>query len=173
MAYSIQSPEFAQAFRIVTESILSALQGGSLVIPQTTNATNGAAMAAVITGEQQIRTSSIPRAKRVGEVRYAACPVRQGEGQYIFKNLKEELQEESTYKIYRYEDGTCEFELCDLKGESRQIFKDNMDSRMPAAVGSAKGEITADGQIRTIQYGEGRADGRSVRITAPMQVEFS
>lgn len=33
MVYSLQSPEFAQAFRIVTESILSALQSGRLTIP--------------------------------------------------------------------------------------------------------------------------------------------
>ena len=171
MVYSLQSPEFAQAFRIVSESLLSALQNGKLVM-SSNDMPSVEAIATVMTDNQPM-SSPISSNERIGEVRYAACPIRQGEGQYIFKNLKEELQEESTYKIYRYNDGSCEFELCDLKGESRQIFKDNMDSRMPAAVGAATGEITADGQIRTIKRGEGRADGRSVRITAPLQVDFS
>ena len=172
MVYSLQSPEFAQAFRIVTESILSALQSGKLMIPSD-EVTNRVVNTVTETANVVLPTSSSSSVNRTGEVRYAACPIRQGEGLYIFKNLKEEMQEESTYKIYRYDDGTCEFELCELKGESRQIFKDNIDSRMPAAVGSAIGEITADGEIRTIKRGEGRADGRSVRIIAPMQVEFS
>lgn len=170
MVYSIQSPEFAQAFRIVTESILSALQNGQLVL-QTTEVGNN-----IVTESARVEEPKTPiasSAKPIGEIRYAACPIRQGEGLYIFKNLKEEMQDESTYKIFRYDDGMCEFELCDLKGESRQIFKDNIESRMPSAVGTATGEITSDGNIRTIQRGEGRADGRSVRITAPMKVEFS
>lgn len=172
MVYSLQSPEFAQAFRIVSESLLSALQNGKLVIPSN-DMPPVEAIATVMKDKVPSTFSPISSKDRIGEVRYAACPIKHGEGQYIFKNLKEEIQEESTYKIFRYDDGSCEFELCDLKGESRQIFKDNMDNRMPAAVGSATGEITADGQIRTIRRGEGRADGRSVRITAPMQVEFS
>lgn len=173
MVYSLKSPEFAQAFRIVTESILSALQSGSLIMPSgdvTNHVVNTVAKTADVV---MPTTSSTISVNRNVEVRYAACPIRQGEGLYIFKNLKEDMQNESTYKIYRYDDGACEFELCDLKGESRQIFKDNIDSRMPAAVGSATGEITADGKIRTIKRGEGRADGRSVRITTPMQVDFS
>lgn len=173
MVYSIQSPEFAQAYRIVTESILSALQSGKLIIPQAECTNNVSPMSAEGADVVLPNPPSSPSLNRTAEVRYAACPIRQGEGLYIFKNLKEEMQNESTYKIYRYEDGTCEFELCDLKGESRQIFKDNIDSRMPAAVGSATGEITADGNIRTIKRGEGRTDGRSVKIITPMQVEFS
>ena len=173
MVYSIQSPEFAQAFRTVTESILSALQSGKLIMSSDDNVTNKT-VNTVETSEVALpKASSSTSVNRMFEVRYAACPIRQGEGLYIFKNLKEEMQDESTYKIYRYDDGACEFELCELKGESRQIFKDNIDSRMPAAVGSATGEITADGIIQTIKRGEGHADGRSVRITAPMQVEFS
>lgn len=173
MVYSIQSPEFAQAFRTVTESILAALQSGKLAISSADGVNNEDAVAMETTHTVLPKSSSAPTVNRVGEIRYAACPIRQGEGLYIFKNLKEEMQDESTYKIYRYDNGACEFELCELKGESRQIFKDNIDSRMPAAVGSAIGEITAEGKIRIIKRGEGRADGRSVRITAPMQVEFS
>lgn len=173
MVYPIQSPEFAQAYRIVTESILSALQSGKLIMSPADVTNHVATKDAGTTDIILPKSSTAPADNRTGEVRYAACPIRQGEGMYIFKNLKEEMQNESTYKIYRYEDGTCEFELCDLKGESRQIFKDNIDSRMPAAVGSATGEITADGSIRTIKRGEGRIDGRSVRIISPMQVEFS
>jgi hypothetical protein len=172
MVYSLQSPEFAQAFRTVTESILSALQRGRLTIPL--DVTNKVIDTVAETADVALpKTSSPTSESRLVDVRYAACPIRQGEGVYIFKNLKEEMQDESTYKIYRYDNGACEFELCELKGESRQIFKDNLDSRMPTAVGSATGEITADGKIHTIKRGEGRADGRSVRIIAPMQVEFS
>jgi len=174
MVYSLQSPEFVQAFRIVTESLLSALQNGKLVIPSN-EVTNAEVMRSAITDTEQPMSSDGLSNASVDckcEVRYAACPTRQGDW-YIFKNLKDEIQEGSTYKIYRYDDGACEFELCDLKGEFRQIFMDNKDNWMPAAVGESTGEITAEGQIRNIRRGKGRTDGRSVRITAPMYVEFS
>lgn len=172
MAYSLKSPEFAQAFRIVAESLLSALQSIDLTTLSAV-VNNEAVVSDETVGGAQVKKMSYSQPNREGEVRYAACPIKNGEGGYIFKNLKAERQEESTYKIYRYDDGTCEFELCDLKGDSRQIFKDNMGDRMPATVGLSEGEITTDGQISIIQRGKGKVDGRSVIITAPLHVKFS
>ena len=97
--------------------------------------------------------------------------MKQGDGSYIFKNMKDEQQTESTFKVTRYTDGSCEYELCELEGESRQIFKDNLSYRLPAAVGKFVGEITADNSITTVRKGKGIVDGRSVKITEPLEAK--
>lgn len=125
----------------------------------------------IVINESKADTNS-EEGKTIQDVRYAACPVKQVDGSYTFKNLKEERQQESTYKITRYVGGYCEFELCDLQGEARQIFKDNQSDRMPSSVGTSTGEITADNKILNIKLGKGVMDGRSVKITEPLAVEF-
>lgn len=170
MAVNINSPEFANAWRIVSEAILASLQnGGSIEIPpihinETENHQQKDTKEAPIISEE--------KAKEVSEIRYANCPIKQLDGSYLLKNLKDEPQTESTYKLTIYTDGTCIFELCNLKGEARQIFKDNQSDRMPSGVGKSIGELTADGSITTIKAGKGIRNGRSVRITEPLEVEF-
>lgn len=169
MSISINSPEFAAAWRLVSEALLSHLQSGESInikgiTPVDLPAGN------VIT--EPINPKNPLGNKQVEDIRYAACPVRQADGSYTLKNLKEERQSESTFKITRYTDGTCEFELCDLQGEARQIFKDNQSDRMPSAVGTAMGEITSDNKIVNVKPGKGVVDGRSVKITEPLVVEF-
>lgn len=170
MKVDIKSQEFANAWRIVSETLLSYLQSGELKPMDLMNKFP----------EQQSDVRSMPlhadtepnNTDNVVDVRYAACPVRQIDDTYTFKNLKEERQQESTYKITRYKDGSCEFELCDLQGEERQIFKDNQSDRMPSYVGTSTGEISADSKIVNIKPGKGIVDGRSVKITEPLVVEF-
>lgn len=174
MIVKIDSPEFADAWRTVSESLLAYIQKGGNVantVPETTPQGNDG----MSTSDEVPSPASQPAspAKTVRNIRYANCPIRNSDGTYKFKNLKEEEQPESTYKITTYEDDTCEFELCNLKGEARQIFKDNKADRMPGAVGSSKGEITADNNIVNKTPGKGRVDGRSVIITGPLEVEFS
>lgn len=169
MSININSPEFAAAWRLVSEALLSHLQSGESInikgiTPVDLPAGN------VIT--EPINPKNHLGNKQVDDIRYAACPVRQADGSYTLKNLKEERQSESTFKITRYTDGTCEFELCDLQGEARQIFKDNQSDRMPSAVGTAMGEITSDNKIVNVKPGKGVVDGRSVKITEPLLVEF-
>lgn len=165
MSICINSPEFAAAWRLVSEALLSHLQsGGSINIV-------GVTPAEPIEGGVIIEPIK-PQSKQVEDIRYAACPVRQADGSYTLKNLKEERQSESTFKITRFTDGSCEFELCDLQGEARQIFKDNQADRMPSAVGTAMGEITSDNKIVNVKPGKGVVDGRSVKITEPLVVEF-
>lgn len=169
MSISINSPEFAAAWRLVSETLLSHLQNGGTI--------NIGGMTPVqptvrdITTEP-IKPQPIVTNKQVEDIRYAACPIRQADGSYTLKNLKEERQSESTFKITRFTDGSCEFELCDLQGEARQIFKDNQSDRMPSAVGTVMGEITSDNKIVNVKPGKGVVDGRSVRITEPLVVEF-
>lgn len=169
MSISINSPEFAAAWRLVSEALLSHLQsGGSINIVGVTTADPKGGD--IIT--EPIKPQSPVVNKQVEDVRYAACPVRQADGSYTLKNLKEERQSESTFKITRFTDGSCEFELCDLQGEARQIFKDNQADRMPSAVGTVMGEITSDNKIVNVKSGKGVVDGRSVKITEPLVVEF-
>ncbi len=170
MVVNIKSQEFANAWRTVSETLLFYLQSGELKPTVLMNNIS----------DQQTNIDSIVlqsditpnKGNDIIDVRFAACPVRQADGTYTFKNLKEERQAESTYKITRYKDGSCEFELCDLQGEARQIFKDNQSDRMPSSVGTSTGEITADNQIVNIKPGRGTVDGRSVKITEPLAVEF-
>lgn len=167
MAIDIKSKEFADAWRIVSETLLAHLQNGELdtsFLEQKSNSKS--------TKMQSASTSASGKSSSVQDVRYAACPVKQTDGTYTFKNLKEERQQESTYKITRYTDGSCEFELCDLQGEARQIFKDNHSDRMPSYVGTFTGEITADNKIVNIKKGKGIMEGRSVKITESLVVEF-
>lgn len=170
MAVDIKSQEFANAWRIVSETLLSYLQNGEI---QSTVLMNKLSEQHTEVKSVASHLETVPnKTNNVVDVRYAACPVRQADGTYNFKHLKEERQQESTYKITRYEDGSCEFELCDLQGEARQIFKDNQSDRMPSYVGISTGEITADNKIVNIKPGKGIIDGRSVKITEPLSVEF-
>lgn len=180
MAIDIKSPEFANAWRLVSEALLQFVQNGGQVtnlgnlgdtvadvsasISQPTSPTQPHTNQSTIVTNQENKT-------KIGD-RYAACPIRQQDGSYILKNLKDERQPESTFKITRYSDGTCDIELCDLQGEARQIFKDTKSERMPSAVGTIIGDITADKRIVNTKLGKGIIDGRSVRITEPLEVEF-
>lgn len=170
MAVDIKSAEFANAWRIVSEALLAHIQGGNINIPAFVSEISAQKGEPVnITSQPQVQ----PVAERkVQDVKYAACPIRQIDGSYILKNLKDERQQESTYKITRYTDGTCEFELCDLQDEARQIFKDNKADRMPSSVGTSIGEITADNRIVNLKPGKGIIDGRSVKITEALEVKF-
>lgn len=170
MAVDIKSQEFANAWRIVSETLLSCLQSGELKTSVLMNdlSEQCSDMKSTVSHFETVSNKE----NNVMYIRYVACPARQADGTYIFKNLKEERQDESTYKITRYENGSCEFELCDLQGEARQIFKDNQSYRMPSYVGTSTGEITADNKIVNIKPGKGIIDGRSVKITEPLVVEF-
>lgn len=176
MANKINSPEFAQAWRFVSECLLEFFQQGgaqSLTSSQDFNSATGSTLSPSqdnASTEQAIKPEPVRTLK---EIRYAAVPIRLSDNNYMFKNLKDEVQPQaSTYKIEMYTDGSCEFELCALDVEARQIFKDNQSERMPTTVGSSKGELTSDCQIITIKKGRGVVDGRSVRILEPLEVEF-
>lgn len=178
MAVDINSPEFANAWRLVSETLLRHLQNGGRILnpgnqPDIIIDTDidqphtGVDVKPVTPPPTPIEKNKT----KIGD-RYAACPVRQSDGSYILKNLKDERQEGSTFKITRYSDGTCDIELCDLQGEARQIFKDTKSERMPSAVGKIIGDITPDKRIVNRKLGKGIIDGRSVRIIEPLEVEF-
>lgn len=180
MAIDIKSQEFANAWRLVSEALLQFVQnGGKTADPGNPDGADAGASASLTqsTSQTQLHASqpsivTNQESKTKTGDRYAAVPSRQQDGSYILKNLKDERQPESTFKITRYSDGTCDIELCDLQGEARQIFKDNRSDRMPSAVGIIKGEITADNRIVNTKPGKGIIVGRSVRITEPLEVEF-
>lgn len=180
MATDINSQEFANAWRLVSEALLQFVQNGgqfSNFGNQCSATADAPASLSQTSSSRQSQTNPQSPAlnqesRTKADDRYAACPVRQTDGSYILKNLKEECQPESTFKITRYTDGTCDIELCNLKGEARQIFKDSKSERMPSAVGTVIGEITAEKRIVNTKLGKGIIDGRSVRIIDPLEVEF-
>lgn len=172
MAIDIRSAEFANAWRTVSEALLAHIQGGEVIPSVVSSLEEPMQRSEGVEPQPQVRPQSVTT-KQKQDVRYAACPIKQADGSYNFKNLKEDMQQESTFKITRYTDGTCEFELCDLQGEARQIFKDNQSDRMPSSVGTSSGEINADNKIINIRPGKGIMDGRSMKILEPLVVEFS
>ncbi|MCD8289984.1 MAG: hypothetical protein LUC91_00600 [Prevotella sp.] len=169
MTIDTKSPEFVNAWRLVSEALLEHIQQCG---PMNSESIINSVPVMKTAVENPISSSRPEKNIQESDIRYAACAIRQTDGSYKFKNLKEEEQEESTYKITRYADGSCEFELCNLQGEARQVFKDNRAYRMPEAVGKSTGEITADNSIVTIRRGRGEVDGRSVKILEPLIVEF-
>lgn len=173
MAVSIKSKEFADAWRLVSEALLYQIQnGGGIGMPiesAQVEVNVPASAPEVPVGET---TSPQTEARTVDNERYVACPIRQPDNTYLFKNLKEDRQDESTYKVIRYTDGTCEFQLLNLTGEQRQIFKDNIFDRMPGAVGQWSGELTAESTINMVRAGKGVVRGRSIQIIEPLVVEF-
>lgn len=178
MIVPINSSQFADAWRTVSESLLAFLQNGGLNSVSAASFVNNSIQSIsseiqkVSTSESQQPVVEIKPRKTVCDELYATCPIRQADGSYKFKSLREEKGYESTYKIFRFTDGTCEFELCNLTGEARQIFKDNKDTRMPSAVGILIGEIGENNSICNQQKGKGIVEGKSVKITEPLTVEF-
>ena len=107
--------------------------------------------------------------------RYVVTPIKQEDGSYIFKNLKDEQQNASTFRIKIFSDNHCEFELCEIMGDP-QVFKDNMQERMPSGVCHTEGKLTADCQFVTLKPGEGifitTSNNRYVKILKPLEVKF-
>lgn len=170
MAYDINSKEFAEAWRIVSETLLSTLQNGSSVIDIVDSADKF---------EKTVKEPSNPNVVEPlmnhgsEETLFAVSPVNSGDGYYLFKNLKYEKQDNSIFEIKRFEDGYCEFTLCDLNPEARQILFDQKNSLLPSAVGECDGEIKLDNGFQTIRKGIGERSGRSVRILEPMKIKFN
>lgn len=183
MAIRIDSPEFATAWRTVSEALLAYIQQGNLSHNGTDEPEGGSGVHPTgNTGGNEGGGGTLPlpplptppvKSRQIIATMYVVCPIPRSDGSYGFKNLKQEKQDESTYKIIKYSDGTCEFELCNLVGEARQIFKDNREKRMPSAVGIiVNGEITADNSIVCVKRGKGIVEGKQVRVTEPLEVEF-
>ena len=83
MAIDIKSKEFADAWRIVSETLLAHLQSGELdtsFLEQKSNSKSSKM--------QSTPSSTSVKSCSIQDVRYAACPVRQTDGTYTFKNLK-------------------------------------------------------------------------------------
>lgn len=185
MNYKINSPEFANAWRIVSEAFLEYVQLKGLEMgkmlgqaqkifentPLANVNDNGSVTHQTELVQPEVSKQSIPTRDFVC-YKYVVGPAKQPDGTYRFKNLKPEKQDVSIYKLSKYSDDTYEFELCDLKGESLQILKDNIGNHIPDKVGSISGRITENCKILTIKKGRGVANGHSVTVVEPMIVEF-
>ena len=172
MAYDIKSKEFAEAWRIVSETLLSTLRHGT--ITQGISDISTKIVEATLFSEETPNTvsaTSLHHGK--SETLYAASPIGTGDGGFMFKSLKDEKQENSIFEVTRFEDGYCEFTLCDLTSEARQILFDQKNSLLPPQVGALEGDIKVDNSFQTLVKGVCERNGRSVRIINPMKVKFS
>ena len=174
MAYPLNSEEFAHAWRIVSESLLAALQTSDIssILP---SGKEGFQTTDTIKPKEEIVTmqkEQIPL-RTIESTVYANCPISDGKGGYLFKNLKEEKSEQSTFKVVRYTDDTVEFSIVeDLSTEARQQLKDNLSNRLPTPVGSVEGVIKEGCKIINEMKGNGIKEGLRVRIVSPLKVIF-
>ena len=172
MAYDIKSKEFAEAWRIVSETLLSTLQQGSITQGISDIVTKTVDAPPFTEETPNTDSATLPNHGK-SETLYAASPIGNGNGGFMFKSLKDEKQDNSIFEVTRFEDGYCEFTLCDLTYEARQILFDQKNSLLPPQVGALEGDIKVDNSFQTLVKGVGERNGRSVRIINPMKVKFS
>ena len=183
MSYKINSPEFAQAWRIVSDALLEYLQqGGTLPIvssspSQPDDHSDGTTQGNVADSYTDMTDVAGTQKRELVAIRYAVTPIKQEDGSYIFKNLKDEQQNASTFKIKIFSDDSCEFELCEIMGDP-QVFKDNMTERMPSEVCiKLGGDLTADCTFNILNPGKGifitTNNSRFVKILEPLKVQFT
>ena len=180
MEYNIKSPEFAKAWRIVSEALLAYLQqGGTLpsVVPLET-AEDTFTVPAPAQEETPVTAQGEPSdaPRTVLETMYSTGPNQREDGKHVFRvrGLRDERKPNHLYQIIIYSDNTCEFDLCQpSEDDSTSDFRSyiNMELVKDSAV-SHVGELTATCQITTIQKGKGVKDDREILITEPLKIEF-
>ncbi len=183
MSYKINSPEFAQAWRIVSDALLEYLQqGGTFPIDMSSSPSqpedhsDDATQGKVAESYTDMTDVASAQKRELVAIRYVVTPIKQEDGSYIFKNLKDEQQNASTFKIKIFSDNSCEFELCEIMGDP-QVFKDNMTERMPSEVCIKSGDLTADCTFKILHPGKGifitTNNSRFVKILEPLKVQFT
>ena len=179
MAYNLNSPEFARAWRIVSESLLAHFQGAAYSatdaqpspdIPSTNSvaAPQPAPQPAQVPAAETARPTAAPQREELAKL-FAANPVPQADGGYLFKNLVDEIQDKSVFTITKYSDGTATFTLCPLTGPKLVSFINGHNDLMPSSVGILEGTPTAGCSIVVTQPGTGKAQGKSIRVLTPLR----
>lgn len=186
MAYNVKSKEFADAWRIVSEALLAMIQQGEFTLPtqlstdstQESSTTNKPAAVDAPTNEIPASAVEVLCSRTPVETLYSAVPQKNEDGSYSFKRMKDE-RNKLFYRIFVYEDDTCEFELCpEIAGESENLqnLRDSASGSMPNTVckvvgGSLDSDVNS---IKTIRRGKGHKTGRfSCAIDSPCEVAIS
>lgn len=183
MAYNLNSPEFARAWRIVSESLLAHFQGAAYSAtdaqpsPDVPVANPGAAPhtaphPAQVPNAEPARPAAAAQREELAKL-FAANPVPQADGGYLFKNLVDEIQDKSVFTITKYSDGTATFTLCPLTGPKLTSFINGRDDLMPSSVGILEGTPTAGCSIVVTEPGTGKAQGKSIRVLTPLRATVS
>lgn len=181
MAYNLNSPEFARAWRIVSESLLAHFQGAAYCAtaaepsPDAPSTNSGAApQHAPQPAQVPAAETARPAAQREELAKlFAANPVPQPDGGYLFKNLVDEIQDKSVFTITKYSDGTATFTLCPLTGLKLTSFINGHNDLMPSSVGILEGTPTAGCSIVVTEPGTGKAQGKSIRVLTPLRATVS
>lgn len=183
MAYNLNSPEFARAWRIVSESLLAHFQGAAYCAtaaepsPDTPSTNPGAApqpasQSAQVPAAETARPTATAQREELAKL-FAANPVPQPDGGYLFKNLVDEIQDKSVFTITKYSDGTATFTLCPLTGPKLTSFINGHNDLMPSSVGILEGTPTAGCSIVVTEPGTGKAQGKSIRVLTPLRATVS
>ncbi len=179
MAYNLNSPEFARAWRIVSESLLAHFQGAAysatdvqpsqdVPVANSGAAPQHAPQPAQVPAAETARPAATAQREELAKL-FAANPVPQADGGYLFKNLVDEIQEKSVFTITKYSDGTATFTLCPLTGLKLTSFINGHNDLMPSSVGILEGTPTAGCSIVVTEPGTGKAQGKSIRVLTPLR----
>lgn len=174
---NVNSPKFEQSWNEVSRALLRLVQVAfgdddsaahnivDFVISAATNVQPG-----VVRPTESAVQPAVRRTK-VSEL-YTNSPVSIGDGVFIFKRLHDD-PEGRFYKVITYDDDSCEFELLtSIDGEYLQDLVANQTTLLAPAVACVTGSITENAKINVTKPGKAVADGRIVRITEPMEVNF-
>lgn len=179
MAYNLNSPEFARAWRIVSESLLAHFQGAAYSATDGQPSTDipvanpgAASHPAQVPADEPARPAAAAQREELAKL-FAANPVPQPDGGYLFKNLVDEIQDKSVFTITKYSDGTATFTLCPLAGSRLTSFINGRDDLMPSSVGILEGTPTAGCSIVVTEPGTGKAQGKSIRVLTPLRATVS
>lgn len=195
MAYDVKSKEFANAWRIVSETLLAMIQQGEFTLPTqlSTGSNQGYSTtdkpAAVDAPTNEIPASAVQvlSSRTPTQMLYCTNPQKNDDGSYSFRRMQAPLSTEKGsgrgsnhfYRIFVYEDDSCEFELCPevaTDSESLQNLRDSADSILPDSVcqvvdGSISGDVNS---IKVTCRGKGRKSGRNaMAVDTPCKVAIS
>lgn len=185
MAYDVKSEEFANAWRIVSETLLAMIQqgqgfptisigGGNSPQPTPTAVSNPAPTPVSNPISNPIST---PEPRTLKNTQYANAPSFE-DGAYFFKRLASE-RDDHFYRIFEYSDNSFEFELCkEVAGDKEllQNLRDTQKHTLPAGVcvvQSDKGIDSDFTQIEVVERGRAVRSGRSVKVQSPCKIKVN
>lgn len=176
---NVNSPEFVAAWNRVSEALLHLVQVICADSSTCTSCTNTAnemqtatqpAVASSVPLVSPIQPQSSVSKRKVSEL-YAGSPAKLDENTYQFRRLQDD-SEGRFFKVTTYDDKTCEFVLLNISDKLQELV-DNQGIILAPAVAKVTGTITENAQINVTKPGKGIVEGRTVRITDPMEVSFN
>lgn len=175
----VDTPEFANAWRVVSEGILELVQnkgieiktlidvirtGGGISGPKDKGDSNGNLGGGIISLPP---AETIKSTSEIDVILYSNTLMQKSDG-YHFGTLTD--NDKMAYKITIYKDKTCEFEA-NFNSELIKAAIDNESRWVPRGVIELDATLTESGMIETIVKGKGIDKVTTVKITEPIKAK--